>query len=615
MFHLLAVEIIGVEQMANNRQYIMNSVNELKNSLSTRNYKYRRNYRYYNNTPNAALETFRSTAPVGINFGREMGEEDDTTYNPQINVIASCIDTLTSKIAQSKVRPFFNTINGTFKDIQAVKQAQHFFDVLFDEEKVSEKVSEAFRDSAIYDTGVIYIDGCNIKRVYPFQVFFRPAEKAYGKLTKIYLEQKDYPATLLPETVVNKFKNKNMDYVDFGIYWDVVKQVKAYVVNGVYICEEVWDKDIVPFLFIHYKTPVSGYSSLSVVDTLMSIQQEINVITAKIKDASQLNPALTFFLPEGSNVKVTQLNNRVGNVIQYKPIPGVGAPVQSSTPAFIDSQYVQLVDDLINKAYEMVGISQLSAQSQKPTGLDAGIALSTMENIESDRFETQVNQVIRLYVDIAKACIKLFDGNGDILPSISTRSNIKWNKIVEESKNMNIQFSAADSLSKDPSTKLEQLQQLAQAGIIPTSRIAQFLQIPDIESGYSLTNNAIEAVMEVINDCLENDNFDVPEFIPFELLKEEIINTQLALKAANAKKNNDDIQKLTKLYQQIEEEAAQWQIDAEATNNVLEQEANATRTDEANSEAGAMTTNNLDVAPQEEQDNAAWINSNDFNRI
>jgi hypothetical protein len=297
---------------------------------------------------------------------------------------------------------------------------------------------------------------------------------------------------------------------------------------------------------------------------LNSIQLEIDNLMMKIKDASQLNPALTFCVPKGSGVKTSQLNNRVGQILEYNTTPNMtGSPVTVATPAFIDGQYMQLAEQLKQSAYELVGISQLSAMSTKPTGLNSGVALSTMENIESDRFETQLNQVIRAYVDIAKTCIEVFPEEDTILPEDNQRLSIKWKDIVEESNKMVVQFSAADSLSKDPSTKLQQLQTLAQSGIIPQTRIAQFMELPDIQSGYSLSNNAINAVLTCINDCIEKDIYEVPDFIPFLMLKEEIINTQLSLKAAASEENDNtkDIAKLTKLYENVEIKEADWQAD------------------------------------------------------
>ena len=544
---------------------ITSAVSSLKAFCSNRRSKYYRNYRRYNYTPFADIENIRDPSVVGY-YEQPAEVEEDTTQTPQINIIKSCIDTLTSKIAQSKVRPFFNTQNGTFKDIQTVKQAQAFFDLYYDLQNVNKKVSEAFRDSCIFEKGCIYIDEVTkeISKALPWQVFVRPAEVTYGKITRVYYERKDYPTTLLDESKVKKAKVENNDYCNYGIYYDTFNHIKAELIDDRVVNVETYTPSKVPFIFLHYCSPIIGDTSQSVVDMLNSIQLEIDNLMMKIKDASQLNPALTFCVPKGSSVKTSQLNNRVGQILEYNATPNMtGSPVTVATPAFIDGQYMQLVEELKQSAYELVGISQLSAMSTKPTGLNSGVALSTMENIESDRFETQLNQVIRAYVDIAKTCIEVFPEEDTILPEDNQRLSIKWKDIVEESNKMVVQFSAADSLSKDPSTKLQQLQMLAQTGIIPQTRIAQFMELPDIQSGYSLSNNAINAVLTCINDCVEKDIFEVPDYIPFLMLKEEIINTQLSLKAAASPENDNkaDIDKLTKLYERVESKEADWQAD------------------------------------------------------
>lgn len=546
-------------------QKIRDRVSELKSLNESRLSKYYRNYNYYNNTPAGTLKTIRNPSIVGL-YNIDESIENDTTLTPSINVIKSCIDTLTSKIAQSKVRPFFNCINGTFKDINVCKNAQQYFDQYFDIEEVNKKVSMAFRDACIFDHGVIYVDGetKSITKALPWQVFVRPAELTYNNITRAYYCQNDYPVSMLPEKYRNKVLKVNPDqeYVTYGIYYDTVDQCKAvYITELDFVEIEKYEGNRVPFIFLWYNNPIHGGSSVSVVDMLYGIQKEVNTLMSKVKDASQLSPALTFFLPDDATIKSTQLNNRVGNVITYKATSDMsGSPVTVATPNFIDSQYIELINNLKETAYEMVGISQLSAQSKKPAGLDSGVALQTMENVESERFEEQLNQVIRCYVEIAKTCLRVFPKEETILPDTPNRLDVRWKDIVDEEKKMQIQFSAADSLSKDPSTKLQQLQQLAQVGVIPQERIAQFMELPDLEGGYSLSNNAINAVLSVIRDCIESDNYDVPDYIPIPMLKTEIINTQLSLRAANFTRNQKDIEKLNKLYNvvvQMEQEMNQ----------------------------------------------------------
>ena len=546
-------------------QKIRDRVSELKSLNESRLAKYYRNYNYYNNTPAGVLKNIRNPSIVGL-YNIDESIENDTTLTPSINVIKSCIDTLTSKIAQSKVRPFFNCINGTFKDINVCKNAQQYFDQYFDIEEVNKKVSMAFRDACIFDHGVIYVDGetKSITKALPWQVFVRPAELTYNNITRAYYCQNDYPVSMLPEKYRNKVLKANPDqeYVTYGIYYDTVDQCKAVYISELDFVElEKYEGNRVPFIFLWYNNPIHGGSSVSVVDMLYGIQCEVNTLMSKVKDASQLSPALTFFLPDDATIKSTQLNNRVGNVITYKATSDMsGSPVTVATPNFIDSQYIELINNLKETAYEMVGISQLSAQSKKPSGLDSGVALQTMENVESERFEEQLNQVIRCYVEIAKTCLRVFPKDETILPDTPNRLDVRWRDIVDEEKKMQIQFSAADSLSKDPSTKLQQLQQLASVGVIPRERIAQFMELPDLEGGYSLSNNAINAVLSVIRDCIESDNYDVPDYIPIPMLKTEIINTQLSLRAANFTKNQKDIEKLNQLYNvavQMEQEMNQ----------------------------------------------------------
>lgn len=549
-------------------------INKLRNYKDKYIGKYRRNYRAYNNSDkSSSLENMENPTTVGLYTGATRSEVD-TTRTPSINVIRSCIDTLVSKISESKVRPFFNTINGSFKDITICKQAQQFFDVLYYRQNVNKIVSEAFRDACIFDTGVIYIDEDNslIQKALPFQVFCKPAEVTYGKITTIYYERKDYPTSLLPDKVYSKFKKKSLDYVDYGILYDVKNEVKVYTANGAIVFVEDYKKEVVPFVFLHYSTPTFGQSSLSIADMLIGIQDEIDVLMDKIKTASQLNPAQTFFVPEGSSIKTAQLNNRIGNVVSYKPIGGMGgSPVTSVTPPFIDSQYVDLLDNLVQKAYEMVGISMLSAQSKKPVGIESGIGLATLENVESDRFETQLNQIIRCYCDIARLCIRVFDSNKDILPNDKCRVSIKWSEVVKAEENFSIQFSSADSLSKDPSVKLQQLQALAAAGVIQSSRISQFMELPDLESGYNIAQNTTNATMRLIENCVNNDVYEIPDYIPFELVCDECTNAILSLYACNENgKNDKDIRKLTRLFEIAQNKSNELQMPVEQEEEIAE---------------------------------------------
>ena len=332
------------------------------------------------------------------------------------------------------------------------------------------------------------------------------------------------------------------------------------------VTTEKWEPEVIPYLFMYYSDPIKGNTSQSVVDQLYGIQMQIDDILSVIKDSVQMNPGMTLFVPT-ANIKTNMLSNRTGQIIQYDPIPNQSAsPITYATSDIISAQFIQLLDKLKNDAYEIVGISQLSATSQKPEGLNSGVALSTMEDIESDRFETQLNSVIRMYIDVAKACMDIFPPDEDILPQGTNRANIKWSDIIEARDNLKIQFSAANSLSKDPSEKLKQLVALAQAGVVPQSHIASLMELPDLQSGYNIANNAFNAVYTFIDEVIKNGVPDfIPEYLPTDkggLLETEITNTILSL-AVKPVENANEIEILKNLFAKLQEVQVNSQTNAE----------------------------------------------------
>ena len=294
----------------------------------------------------------------------------------------------------------------------------------------------------------------------------------------------------------------------------------------------------------------------------------------KIRDASQLSTPLKYFVPESSTVKVNKLSNRTGEVITYSTTPNMtGSPVTVATEPFMDPQWMETVETLKSHAYEIVGVSQLDAAAKKPAGLNSGVAISTYEDIADARFEVQLNNVIRAYTDISKLMVQILDPSEEILPDTRTRSKITWADIVEMRDNFSIQFSAADALGKDPATKYQLLQNMYANGDIPQYRKIQLMNIPDLQAAYNIGTNAINAVLVVIDNCLENGDMDIPDYIPNAVLLEEIMNTILSLKAANKPENEADIQKLIQLYQnaQMKNIDAQTSAEMAATNTINQQ--------------------------------------------
>ena len=548
------------------KNQIISNINTLESRYGAYKSKCLRNLRLFTYSSTTTLDISESEV-VGFYQRGTFSTSDDTTSAIQENVIASCIETLCSKIASQKVRPFFNTVNGTFKEMQIAKQAQIFFDMLYEENNVNEIITDAFRNACVFDKGIVKISDDGITNRLPWNVFFDPREVTYNQITHVAEKLPKTPGRIL-ELKYGIKVNRNLDYTVYE-YYDVMEHIKAvYVQELNKVVTHEYKPNIIPYLEIHYTNPVKGDTSQSVVDQLYGIQTQIDELLAVMKDSIAVNPGMTLLVPRSSNIKTNMLSNRTGQIIQYDPIPGqTTSPVTYATNDIISPQFVQLLDKLKNDAYEIVGISQLSATSQKPSGLNSGVALNTMEDIESSRFETQLNSVVRLYVDVAKACLDIFPPEIDILPDDLNRANIKWADIVEARNNMKIQFSAAESLSKDPSEKLKQLVALSQAGVIPQSHIATLMELPDLQSGYNLSNNAFNSVYTFIDNVLVSGILPdkIPVYLPKNkggLLETEIVNTMLSL-SIKPEINAKEIDLLQQLFSKVQEEQVNSSTNAE----------------------------------------------------
>lgn len=557
------------------REQVRKRINDLLTNEAGEYAKHQRNYALYNQSPISDLNV-RIPSPVGL-FDDVYSEESTV---PKLNIIKSAIDSVVSKISTAHCRPFVNTVNGSFKTIQICKQLQVFFDYFLDEKKVQSRVTEALLNACVFGRGYVLVDedSGDVSNPHPWNVYTRQREK--GDFKSAYIEFPHISVDLLKDGDYELLSESEIDslYVTLGYFYDARTRTKAVTINREIRSIVQSAFSVVPLVPIFYTIPISGNSTLSIADMLRGIQEEIDALMQRISDAAMQSPALTFFLNNASNIKVGQLNNRVGNIVQYNsPATGGTTPVDVATPEFISNQYISLLNDLIEKAYNMVGISQLSAQGKKTPGLNSGVALATQADIESDRFQTLLDQYIQTFTDIAKVMLKIFQGNKTVVKPSRYALRLTWGDVEKEFDKMRIQFSCADSLSKDPSEKLKQLQTLAQAGIIPATQIASLLELPDINRGYSVANNSFNAVQTLIDSCVYEGKFEIPPYVSLPMLEEQIINMALSLRAAqgSTKSNEKDIERLVEYYSKCkdEEERLSQMQNAASIQNVAENNA------------------------------------------
>jgi hypothetical protein len=501
-------------------EFIRHDMAKIAAHMNKRQAKYRRNYNRYANNGRRSEDIWQQYGMATSFMDQSMREDVGTT--PNLNIIKSAINTHISKMSATKVRPFFNPMVGTFKTRKVCRQAQQYFDEFFEAQDVYRKSIECMRFADIFELGCMWVDDENrdLLRIAPWEFYFDAAELNFGKMTRCFILQKQFPLIYLKD----KLKGEASDYaakleedpstkVERTVYYDL-EGGKKYTFVDAKLCgsPSKYASKMPPVALLYLEEPLKGAFSCSMADDLYTIQAQVDSLCERIHLAMELSPANTIWVPEGSEVKASMLSNEIGAVYNYRPMPGMtGTPVFVSTPPAIDPQYLSMLEFWVRQGFEITGISQLSAMAKKPSGLNSGVALQTVEDVESDRHNLILQAYIRFLMNIAKICIEVFPPDEEILPNKTGRADIKWRDIKKERDSFSIQFSATSSLSKDPKTKMEQIEKLIAMKILNPSLAASMLEFPDLENAYSITSASYDNWQRVIERAVEDGEYDFYE--------------------------------------------------------------------------------------------------------
>ena len=496
-----------------NEQYVRTDLSQMKSFTTARNEKYRENFSTFYSTM-AMSQSLTSNYSYVLTL-RNRQRDENAGMIPVMNIIRSCIDTLVSKISQNKVRKFFNPVLGTWSTMKVCRAAQVFFDLYYDMQRVNKKSEEALYDALIFDMGVIWIndEDATVNTISPWEFVWDAAEMSNGTLTRCGFTRQEYPLTLLLKIIpkdsqwFHKLETTPNASCTYEIYYDLINKKAWDFIDGKLVRTRDIEYTRPPFVWMYFKTPVKGPWSDSVVDILFRLQKFYDGVVYKIGAAVNRSHAQTTFIPTGSDLeKSVYASSKIGDVFEFNAgaAGGLTNPIVTITPPVIDNQYLAILNLIEEKCYNLIGVSQLSAQSKKPTGINSGVALDTLQDVESEKFNSLQMAYTRLQSDLAEVLIDVLPESADVLPKGAFRSNVKWRDIKKERKMFRIQFSDASTLSKDPKTKMEQVEKLIAMKVIDPTLAATLLEFPDLETAYGIQTAAYDENEKTIERAIED---------------------------------------------------------------------------------------------------------------
>jgi hypothetical protein len=340
------------------------------------------------------------------------------------NVVQSATDTVVAKMAKNKPRPLFLTSGGDYRQQRKAKKLNQFVDGVFYENRAHELGLEAFRDGAVVGDGFAHVFARNgrvaFERTLSTELWVDELEAVYGQprqlhRTKSFDRQvvldwarqlitdkaaREKAEAAIKEATPSKPESVGLeqvvsDLIDVRESWhlpdgpdatadDPKNGAHVISIEGAVLVADPWLRDHFPFARFRWCPRLFGFWSQGGAEQIQNIQIEINKLLAVIQRSFELGGSFKVLLKNGSKVSQEHINNAIGALIHYNG----DTPPQYVTPPMVQSEICQHLLTLKNAAFEQIGGSQLAAASQKPAGLNSGVALREYNDIESDRFQT-----------------------------------------------------------------------------------------------------------------------------------------------------------------------------------------------------------------------------------
>jgi len=489
----------------------------------------------------------------------KMTPEFNSTKRLTLNVIKSAIDTVNAKISKNRPRPMFLTDGGDYSLQKKAKNLTKFIEGAFYFTDLYKLGSQLFRDSEVFGTGIckFYQSEGELKaeRVLPFEMRVSEAEAFYGdprQMHQVKTISRDVLLEMYPEhhskimqandtDNPNSFDHKISDQIEIVESWHLPSGKEAKDgKHAISISNQVlewgpWERSTFPFGIMRWSKRLMGWRGQGLAEELMGIQVEINRILKTITQILRLTvPKL--FVEKGSKAVFAHLNNEIGGIIEYSGVKPTYDFLQAVPPDLFNQ-----LERLYSRSFEIAGVSQLSAQSKKPTGLDSGKALREFNDIESERFilngmeyEDFFMQAAEQFIYLAQEAKKEGGNLKLMVPGKKNVQTIGWDEVGLEKDQYVMQMFPTSALSKTPSGRLQDVQELLQAGMIPKEEGLRLLDFPDLEGVTSLITAAQEDIDMIIEEMIEKSNYLSPE--PFQNLKYGIPKVQSAYLRAKLNK-------------------------------------------------------------------------------
>lgn len=466
-----------------------------------------------------------------------LGSSAAAQYNRlSVNVVKSCVDTATARIAKSKPRAFVLPTKGDYRLKRKCKNLTKFLDGAMAAACVYANGEDVFRDAALYGDGALVLDDqddeVKSETVKVDEIVIDQINGMYDRPTEIAIEHPVRRAELLA-----RFPDAKKEIDEARLSWrgamsfmseqDMVLTVRTwklesapgagdgryvYAICNKTLVDEEWKKDYIPVYRFHWTPPTYGPFGDGIAHDLEGKQWMISNILRDLAESIRLFAIPRIWVDSLSDVSQHTITNEI-TVNKYS-----GNAPQFSTPPAAAPDVYAFVQWLIDNCYKEEGLSQMSAQSEKPAGLNSGVALRTYQDVETQRFALVGQRWERWYMAVAEGIIDL---SSDIygrtkklsvkVPGRGFVESIDWKDVSLKRDQYDIQVWPTSILPETPEGKLQAIQEWVSSGFMPRDVAIAQMNMPILNDWVDDETAARDNIEMCLSSIVDRGKFIAPD--------------------------------------------------------------------------------------------------------
>lgn len=460
-----------------------------------------------------------------------------------VNIVRSVIDTLVAKIVRSKPRPYWLTSGGDWDLQEQAKQVNKYSEGQFHENKVYRLNRKVVRDALTFGTGAVrghdHDDKPTLERTFTPECFVNDAEAKYGDprtliqlrtmdklvLKELFPKFAEQIEDARPVTQTNQFEHggesaMSKDQIEVAEAWH--KPSGKDATDGKYCCAidnctlEFGDSDGFEHRFLRYCEPVLGWYGSGLAQLLAGKQLEINKLLTEIQRSFHVGSNFRVLCERGSKIIKSHFNNEIGGVLEY-----TGAAPTFAVAQTVHPEKFQHLLWLIESSYNESGINATTAAGQKDPTLKSGRAQIVAMDMEDSRYTDFAQSYEEFCMDEAELLLDLAKRSGKPAVIYVGKHEVEEVELPDMGHTPTVlQVWPTSALASAPAQRMEQVQDLANAGWITPARGKRLLGFPELEEDAEMEDSSYVSVRDCLSTMLIEGEYQGP--LPQMDLKEAL---------------------------------------------------------------------------------------------